>query len=88
MTNYRAPVSDMQFLLRKVFKTEEVFSAMPGTKEVTNGLIDAILEEAGKLIEGLVAPLNQSGDRRRMVQSNRRRELWRAGDAEGIVCSY
>ena len=38
MTNYRAPVSDMQFLLRKVFKTEEVFLAMPGTKEVTNGL--------------------------------------------------
>jgi len=63
MTNYRAPVSDMLFLLRKVFKTEEVFSAMPGTKEVTNGLIDAILEEAGKLIEGLVAPINQSGDK-------------------------
>ena len=62
MTNYRAPIADMQFLLRKVFKAEEIFSAMPDTEEVTDSLINAILEEAGKLIEGLVAPLNQSGD--------------------------
>ena len=62
MTNYRAPIADMQFLLRKVFKAEEIFSAMPDTEEVTDSLISAILEEAGKLIEGLVAPLNQSGD--------------------------
>ena len=63
MTTYRAPVTDMQFLLRNVFKAEELFATMPGTSEVSDDLINAILEEAAKLIEGLIAPINQTGDR-------------------------
>ena len=63
MPTYRAPLADMQFLLRDVFKVEELFAAMPDTEEVTDDLISAILEEAGKMATGLLAPLNQSGDR-------------------------
>ena len=62
MTTYRAPVADMKFLLRHVFRAEEMFATMPDTNEVNDELITAILAEAGKLIEGLVAPINQSGD--------------------------
>ncbi len=62
MANYRAPLRDMQFLLRDVFQAEKLFSQMPGTEEVTADLINAIVEEAGKIAEGLLAPINQSGD--------------------------
>ena len=62
MTGYRAPIADMKFLLRDVFKAEALFAAMPETEEVTDDLIDAILEEMGKIAEGLLSPINQSGD--------------------------
>lgn len=62
MASYKAPLADIQFLLNKVFKADEVFASMEGTEEVTDDLVGAILEEAGKMAEGLLAPLNQKGD--------------------------
>ena len=62
MVTYRAPLTDMLFLLRNVFKAEEFFASMPETEEVTDDLVSAILEEAGKIAEGLLSPINQSGD--------------------------
>lgn len=62
MADYRAPLTDMKFLLRDVFAAEELFAAMPETSEVSADLVDAIIEEAGKIAEGLLAPINQSGD--------------------------
>jgi len=62
MAAYRAPLTDMNFLLQKVFAAEEFFTAMPKTEEVTADLCEAILAEAGKIAEGLLAPINQSGD--------------------------
>lgn len=63
MPTYHAPLTDMQFLLRDVFKAEALFASMPDTQEVTEDLIAAILEAAGKMAAGLLSPLNQSGDR-------------------------
>lgn len=62
MAAYRAPLRDIQFLLKNVFDVEQLFANMPDTAEVTDDLIAAILEEAGKIAEGLLAPINQSGD--------------------------
>lgn len=62
MANYRAPLADMQFLLRDVFDAESLFSSMPGTAEASEDLINAIIEEAGKIAEGLLSPINQTGD--------------------------
>jgi len=62
MPNYRAPLADMQFLLRDVFCAEELFAAMPSTAEVTYDLIDAILEAAGDISSELLSSINQSGD--------------------------
>ncbi|MED5412173.1 MAG: acyl-CoA dehydrogenase C-terminal domain-containing protein [Pseudomonadota bacterium] len=62
MGGYRAPLRDINFLLQNVFEAEKVFAAMPETKEVTDDLISAILEEAGKIAEQLLSPINQSGD--------------------------
>ena len=62
MATYRAPLRDIRFLLNNVFNVDQLFASMPDTAEVTDDLIAAIVEEAGKIAEGLLAPINQSGD--------------------------
>jgi alkylation response protein AidB-like acyl-CoA dehydrogenase len=52
----------MRFLMFDVFQAGKLFAGMLDTKEVTAELLNAILEEAAKLTEELIAPLNQSGD--------------------------
>jgi alkylation response protein AidB-like acyl-CoA dehydrogenase len=62
MADYRTPLQDLQFLLTDVFQAEQLFASMPPTSEVTQDLINAIVEEAGKIAEQLLSPINQSGD--------------------------
>jgi len=62
MATYKAPLRDIQFLLNDVFKMQQLFASMPDTAEVTEDLSTAIIEEAGKIAQGLLAPINQSGD--------------------------
>jgi alkylation response protein AidB-like acyl-CoA dehydrogenase len=62
MATYKAPLDDMRFVLNDVFEAEKLWASMPATSEVTRDLADAILEEAGKMVEGLLLPLNRSGD--------------------------
>jgi alkylation response protein AidB-like acyl-CoA dehydrogenase len=62
MATYKAPLDDMRFVLNEVFEAEKLWASMPATAEVTRDLADAILDEAGKMVEGLLLPLNRSGD--------------------------
>ena len=62
MGAYRAPLADIHFLLNDVFQADEVFAAMPETEEVTKDIVAAILEEAAKIAEQMLSPINQSGD--------------------------
>ncbi|MBQ0754647.1 MAG: acyl-CoA dehydrogenase C-terminal domain-containing protein [Gammaproteobacteria bacterium] len=62
MATYKAPLEDMRFVLHDVFEAEKHWASMPGTAEVTRDLADAVLDEAGKMVEGLMFPLNRSGD--------------------------
>lgn len=62
MATYKAPIDDMRFVLQDVFDAEKVWASMPATEEITNDLADAILEEAGKMVEGVMFPVNRSGD--------------------------
>ena len=62
MAEYVAPLKDMQFVLKHVVGLDQV-NTLPGWEEVTEDLVDAILEEAGKLASGVLSPLNASGDR-------------------------
>lgn len=61
MTDYRAPLKDMRFVLNDVVGMAEIAS-LPGYEEATDDLVDAVLEEAGKLASDVIGPLNQSGD--------------------------
>jgi alkylation response protein AidB-like acyl-CoA dehydrogenase len=62
MPTYKAPVEDMLFLLNDVFHLER-YNNLPGFAEATPDVIEAIVQEAAKLSEEAIAPLNLSGDR-------------------------
>src|SRR5690349_5818884 len=52
----------MQFVLKRLVGLDQV-NALPGWEEVTEDVVDAILEEAGKLASEVLSPLNAVGDR-------------------------
>jgi 3-(methylthio)propanoyl-CoA dehydrogenase len=62
MAEYVAPLKDMQFVLKHVVGLSQV-NALPGWEDVTDDVVVAILEEAGKLAGEVLSPLNISGDR-------------------------
>lgn len=61
MTDYRAPVKDMLFVLRELAGLEAV-GRLPGYEEATDDLVEAVLEEAAGFAAGVVAPINTVGD--------------------------
>ncbi|CCG09436.1 acyl-CoA dehydrogenase C-terminal domain-containing protein [Pararhodospirillum photometricum] len=61
MASYRAPLRDMRFVLYELMNGESLAS-LPGYEEFTRDLIDPILEEAAKVCEQVLHPLNRSGD--------------------------
>ena len=52
----------MQFVLHELLGAEREFAALPGYEETTRDLIDPVLEEAAKLCENVMFPLNRVGD--------------------------
>jgi 3-(methylthio)propanoyl-CoA dehydrogenase len=60
--SYRAPVRDMMFVIRELAGLERV-AELPGFEEAGPDTAQAVLEEAAKLNEGVIAPLNWEGDR-------------------------
>src|ERR1700754_387301 len=61
MPTYKAPVEDVQFLLNDVFHMER-YGNMPGFADATPDTLAAVLEEAAKLTEEVIQPLNRVGD--------------------------
>ena len=62
MSNYKAPLRDMQFVLRELAGLDQV-ARLPGCEEAAPDVVDAILEEAGKFAAVVLDPLNVVGDR-------------------------
>ena len=61
MASYTAPLRDMRFVLEELLADEGIRD-LPGAEDLTPDLIEAVLGEAAKFCEAVVAPLNQSGD--------------------------
>jgi len=59
--SYKAPLADMRFVLNELAGLSEI-AALPGFEDVNAELVDAILDEAAKLAENVLAPLNRVGD--------------------------
>ncbi len=59
--SYKAPLKDIDWALKHVVGLSRV-SELPEYAEATDDLVDAVLEEAAKFAEGVLAPLNHPGD--------------------------
>ena len=63
MADYKAPLRDMRFVLNEVFEVSRLWAQLPALAEVVDAeTAAAILEEAGKVTAGTIAPLNRPGD--------------------------
>ncbi len=61
MSEYKAPVRDMRFVLNELAGLADV-ARLPGCEEVTAELVDQILEESARFSGEVLAPLNKPGD--------------------------
>ncbi|MRR50819.1 MAG: acyl-CoA dehydrogenase [Rhodocyclaceae bacterium] len=61
MNEYVAPLKDMMFAMRELAGLEQV-AQLPGCEEADPEVVEAILEEAGKFANGVLSPINWTGD--------------------------
>lgn len=62
MISYKAPLKDINFLINDVFDFQKHYQQIPGGEEATPEMVEAILGEAARFSEEVVAPLYQKGD--------------------------
>jgi len=61
MPVYSPPSENIKFILHDVLNASQL-SELPGYEDVSEDLMDQIIEEGGKICEEVLFPLNQSGD--------------------------
>ncbi|MEE2970596.1 MAG: acyl-CoA dehydrogenase [Pseudomonadota bacterium] len=61
MSDFTAPLRDMQFVIEELVGLDEI-AALPGGEEVTTDLVRQILNEAGRFGADVLRPLNRVGD--------------------------
>src|SRR5437588_8147638 len=62
MAAYKAPLADMRFVMFDLLKLDAQYARIAGGENATRDVVDAILEEAAKFSEQVLAPLNALGD--------------------------
>ena len=61
MSSYKAPLDDIRFALFDVLDSEATFARL-GFADANRELVDAVLDEAARFSETVLAPLNRVGD--------------------------
>uniref|UniRef100_Q47FS7 3-methylmercaptopropionyl-CoA dehydrogenase n=1 Tax=Dechloromonas aromatica (strain RCB) TaxID=159087 RepID=Q47FS7_DECAR len=62
MSDYRAPIKDMRFVMDEIAGLKDI-NQLPGFEEATPDLASAVLDEAAKFAGEVLAPLNATGDK-------------------------
>jgi alkylation response protein AidB-like acyl-CoA dehydrogenase len=62
MSAYKPQIEDMQFVLNQVLNAPQQLNLLSVFADVDAQLVQQVLEEAGKFVGEVVAPLNQIGD--------------------------
>lgn len=62
MSDYKAPIRDIKFVMYELMGYEEHYQAMPNGEDASQDVVEAILEESAKFCENVLAPLNAIGD--------------------------
>tara|TARA_R110002074_G_scaffold402336_1_gene607721 strand:+ start:110677 stop:112422 length:1746 start_codon:yes stop_codon:yes gene_type:complete len=59
---YKAPQRDMMFVLNEVINVSEL-AQLSAFEDATPDIVQGVIDEAAKIIENTIAPLNETGDR-------------------------
>ncbi len=62
MLEYEPPQRDFEFLLNRVFEVQKRWTEIPAFADFGDDLVQAVLNEGGRVAAEVMAPLNQSGD--------------------------
>ena len=62
MATYTAPIREINFVLTDVLNVGRLSAEIPAFADATPDVLLGAAEEAAKLIEGQIAPLNHTGD--------------------------
>jgi alkylation response protein AidB-like acyl-CoA dehydrogenase len=68
MPTYRAPTRDTRFVVNELLRLES-FGNLPGFEGADREMTDTVIDEAGRFIGEVIAPLNQSGDREGCIRA-------------------
>jgi alkylation response protein AidB-like acyl-CoA dehydrogenase len=68
MPSYTAPVKDMQFLMHDVLRISQ--ADIPGYGDLDRSFTEAVFDEAAKVAQDILTPLNAVGDREGCVLEN------------------
>src|SRR5215216_4732748 len=61
MPVYRAPTRDTRFIVNEVLRLDS-YGNLPGFEGADREMTDTVIDEAGRFIADVIAPLNHSGD--------------------------
>ncbi len=59
---YKAPLEEMNFLIKDVFKIQDTLGDIEAFQDFDEDLYSAVLEESAKFSENILFPINRSGD--------------------------
>jgi alkylation response protein AidB-like acyl-CoA dehydrogenase len=62
MPSYKAPVRDIRFVINELLESEKLYQTLRGLGEATEELTNAIIDEAARFAEEVIAPTNRAGD--------------------------
>ncbi len=63
MADYQTPLRDINFVLFELLDAEAHYKAIPAYQDISRDLMTAVIEEAAKFADNVLAPLYQVGDR-------------------------
>lgn len=61
MPEYKAPIRDLKFVMQELLDCDSHYQRL-GYEDASLDMVDAIISEAAKFTEQVIAPINQSGD--------------------------
>jgi len=61
MPEYKAPIRDIKFVMQELLDCDNHYQKL-GYEDASLDMVDAIINEAAKFTEQVIAPINQSGD--------------------------
>ncbi len=62
MSDYKAPLRDMQFVLQDLLDSESHYASINSPEALTPDILTAVLDNMAQFSEEVLSPLNQSGD--------------------------